>query len=149
MVFSCYALSSLHHKEVHSSSSLLFPTLLWPLVLLFFFSNFFLTGFVDWLDRGLIYICIREKNLEMCTCIWPEFDCLEETLCGWQDFKIQLLLLLLDLFCFCTTNWIGFETIQKLLAHVKFAFVKSSKKSWSCGEKIVLKKENKKREKSK
>ena len=51
------------------------------------------TGFVDWLDRGLIYIC--EKSLEMCICLWPEFDCPEVTLCGWQDIKIQLLLLLL------------------------------------------------------
>ena len=49
------------------------------------------TGFVDWLDRGLIYIC--EKSLEMCICLWPEFDCPEVTLCGWQDIKIQLLLL--------------------------------------------------------
>ena len=30
----------------------------------------------------------------MCICLWPEFDCPEETLCGWQDIKIQLLLLL-------------------------------------------------------
>ena len=29
-------------------------------------------GFVDWLDRGLIHIC--EKSLEMCICLWPEFD---------------------------------------------------------------------------
>ena len=26
-------------------------------------------------------------------CLWPEFDCPEVTLCGWQDIKIQLLLL--------------------------------------------------------
>ena len=46
-------------------------------------------GFVDWLDRGLMYkIC--EKSLEMCICLWPEFDCPEVTLCGWQDIKIQL-----------------------------------------------------------
>ena len=44
-------------------------------------------GFVDWLDRGLIYIC--EKSLEMCICLWPEFDCPEVTLCSWQDIKIQ------------------------------------------------------------
>ena len=37
------------------------------------------------------YIC--EKSLEMCICLWPEFDCPEVTLCGWQDIKIQLLLL--------------------------------------------------------
>ena len=30
----------------------------------------------------------------MCICLWPEFDCPEVTLCGWQDIKIQLLLLL-------------------------------------------------------
>ena len=48
------------------------------------------TGFVDWLDRVFIYIC--EKSLEMCICLWPEFECPEVTLCGWQDIKIQLLL---------------------------------------------------------
>ena len=37
------------------------------------------------------YIC--EKSLEMCVCLGPEFDCPEVTLCGWQDIKIQLLLL--------------------------------------------------------
>ena len=31
----------------------------------------------------------------MCICLRPEFDCPEVTLCGWQDIKIQLLLLLL------------------------------------------------------
>ena len=29
----------------------------------------------------------------MCICLWPDFDCPEVTLCGWQDIKIQLLLL--------------------------------------------------------
>ena len=29
----------------------------------------------------------------MCICLWPKFDCPEVTLCGWQDIKIQLLLL--------------------------------------------------------
>ena len=53
-------------------------------------------GFVDWLDRGLTYIC--EKCLEMCICLWPEFDCPEVTLCGWQDIKIQLLLFTLFYF---------------------------------------------------
>ena len=38
------------------------------------------------------YVC--EKSLEMCICLWPEFGCPEVTLCGWQDIKIQLLLLL-------------------------------------------------------
>ena len=47
--------------------------------------------FVIWLERGLI--C--GKSLEMWICLWPEFDCPEVTLCGWQDIKIQLLLLLL------------------------------------------------------
>ena len=51
-------------------------------------------GFVDWLDRGLIILYICEKSLEVCICLWPEFDCPEVTLCGWQDIKIQLLLLL-------------------------------------------------------
>ena len=49
-------------------------------------------GFVDWLDRGLIHC---EKSLEMYICLWPEFDCSEVTLYGWQDIKIQSLLLLL------------------------------------------------------
>ena len=44
-------------------------------------------GFVDWLVGW--YIC--EKSLEMCTCLWPEFDCPEVTLCGWQNIKIELL----------------------------------------------------------
>ena len=35
----------------------------------------------------------------MCVCLWPEFDCPEVTLCGWQDIKIQLLLLLTALAC--------------------------------------------------
>ena len=43
--------------------------------------------FVIWLERGLI--C--GKSLEMWICLWPEFDCPEVTLCGWQDIKIQLL----------------------------------------------------------
>ena len=37
---------------------------------------------------------ICEKSLEMCICLWPEFDCPKVTLCGWQDIKVQLLLLL-------------------------------------------------------
>ena len=42
-----------------------------------------------WIDltNGLLY----EKRFEMCNCLWPEFDCPEVTLCGWQDVKIQLL----------------------------------------------------------
>ena len=59
-------------------------------------------GFVDWLDRGLIYNIYRhiscEKSLELCICLWPELDCPEVSLCGWRDIKIQLLLLLLLLF---------------------------------------------------
>ena len=38
-----------------------------------------------------------EKSLEMFICLWPQFDCPEVTMCGWQDIKIQLLLLLLYL----------------------------------------------------
>ena len=45
-------------------------------------------GFVDWLDREVYKY---EKSLEMCICLWPEIDCPEVTLCGWQDIKIQLL----------------------------------------------------------
>ena len=47
-------------------------------------------AFVDWLDKGFIYN-IYEKSFEMCICLWPEYDCPEVTLCGWQDIKIQLL----------------------------------------------------------
>ena len=50
------------------------------------------TGFVDCLDRGLIYMWEEFRNV---FCLWPEFHCPEVTLCGWQDIKIQLLLLLL------------------------------------------------------
>ena len=32
------------------------------------------------------------KSLEMYICLWPEFECPEVTLCGWQDINIQLLL---------------------------------------------------------
>ena len=49
----------------------------------------------DWFCTDLTeswYVC--EKSLEMCICLWPEFDYPEVTLCGWQDIKIQLLLLL-------------------------------------------------------
>ena len=54
--------------------------------------------FVKWLVLQIdltegSYIC--EKSLEMCICLWPAFDCLR-WLCGWQDIKIQLLLLLLS-----------------------------------------------------
>ena len=42
-------------------------------------------------QRVDIYTC--EESLEMCICLWPEFDCPEVTLCGWQDNKTQLLLL--------------------------------------------------------
>ena len=59
----------------------------------FMFVKWLPIGFVDWLDKGLIYIC--EKSLKMCICLWPEFDFPEVTLCGWRDIKIQLLLLLL------------------------------------------------------
>ena len=47
----------------------------------------------DWFCR-LIWqrVDICEKSLEMCTCLCPEFDCHEVTLCGWHDIKIQLLL---------------------------------------------------------
>ena len=51
-----------------------------------------LIGFVDWLDRGLIYMWEEFRNVYL---LWSEFDCPEVTLCGWQDIKIQLLLLLL------------------------------------------------------
>ena len=53
-----------------------------------------------WYKYIYIYVCVCEKSLEMCICLWPEFDCPEVTLCGWQDIKIQLplLLLLLDAF---------------------------------------------------
>ena len=49
-----------------------------------------LIGFVDWLDKG--FICMR--SLEMCICLWPEFDCPEVTLYGWQDVKFQLLIMI-------------------------------------------------------
>ena len=45
-------------------------------------------GFVGWLDREVYKY---EKNFEMCICLWPDCDCPEVTLYGWQDIKIQLL----------------------------------------------------------
>ena len=30
----------------------------------------------------------ENKSLEMCIYLWPEFDCPEVTLFGWQDIKI-------------------------------------------------------------
>ena len=46
----------------------------------------------DWFC-GLTWqkVYISENSFEMCICLWPEFDCPEGTLCGWQDIKIQLL----------------------------------------------------------
>ena len=44
-------------------------------------------GLVVWLDERFIY----EKSFEIWTCLWPEFDCPEVTLCGWQDDKVCLL----------------------------------------------------------
>ena len=53
-----------------------------------------MNGFVDWLDRELIiYIYMWEefRNVYLLmTWVW----CPEVTLCGWQDIKIQLVLLL-------------------------------------------------------
>ena len=52
----------------------------------------------DWFCRSTwqrVDVIICEKSLEMCICLWPEFDCPEVTLCSWQDIKIQSLLLLL------------------------------------------------------
>ena len=69
-----------------------------------------LIGFVDCLDRGLIqYIC--EQSLEMCICLRPEFDRPEVTLCGWQDIKIHLLLLL-PYVCRVTTAKVYNESVE-------------------------------------
>ena len=54
----------------------------------------------DWSQCQLCYksqeiqLLRSGKSLEMWICLWPEFDCPEVTLCGWQDIKIWLLLLL-------------------------------------------------------
>ena len=61
----------------------------------------FAKGLVLWIDLTEGWY-IREKSLEMYICLRPEFDCPEATLCGWQDIKIQLLLLLLLL-----QNWLN------------------------------------------
>ena len=53
----------------------------------------------------------NEKSLEMCFCLWPEFDCPEVTLCGWQDIKIQLLLLLSRL-DYCSALLVGSPLIK-------------------------------------
>ena len=49
-------------------------------------------GFVDWLDRGLMYLWEEITNVYFAYDL--SFDCSDMTLCGWQDIKIQLLLLL-------------------------------------------------------
>ena len=49
-------------------------------------------GSVDWLDRGLTYMWEEFRHVYL---LMTKFDCPEVTLCGWQDIKIQLLLLLL------------------------------------------------------
>ena len=37
-------------------------------------------------------VYVYEKSFGVCICLYPyELDCLEVTLCGWQDIKIQLL----------------------------------------------------------
>ena len=48
------------------------------------------TGFVDWLDKGFMYV----RRVLKCAlvCLWPEFDCPEVILCGWHDIKIQILI---------------------------------------------------------
>ena len=48
-----------------------------------------LIGFVDWPDRGSIYMQEEFRNVHL-----HLFDCPEVTLCGWQDIKIQLQLLI-------------------------------------------------------
>ena len=58
-----------------------------------------------------------EKSLEMCICIWPKFDCPEVTLCGWQNIKIQLLLLLhlpLPVWCYWLGLHLGFARRSKM-----------------------------------
>ena len=94
-------------------------------------------GFVDWLDRGLIY---SEKNSEMCICLWLEFDCPEVTLCDWQDIKIQLLLLV-SLICkqewgewYCGQMFLKVGEIQ-IYKHQKYCHRKDEVfclVSWAC-----------------
>ena len=67
-------------------------------------------GRLTW-QRVEIYIC--EKSLEMCICLWPELDCPEVTLCGWQDIKIQLLLLFFNIF-FVFVSFLGKERHEGL-----------------------------------
>ena len=73
--------------------------------------------FVDWLDKGLI---IYEKCLEMCICLWPEFDCPEGTLCGWQDIKMQLL-----------TDWTGLWAILYIMGSQRGPVCGRSCTSWA------------------
>ena len=62
--------------------------------------NLVLTGFGH-LQKMLCYLVLaiptHHPSLEMCICLWPEFDCPEVTLCGWQTIKIQLLLITMTL----------------------------------------------------
>ena len=73
--------------------------------------------FVDWLDKWLI---IYEKCLEMCICLWPEFDCPEGTLCGWQDIKMQLL-----------TDWTGLWAILYIMGSQRGPVCGRSCTSWA------------------
>ena len=68
---------------------------------------------------------IREKSLEMCICLWLEFDCPEVTLCGSQDIKIWLLLLLL-LFP-CTTLGHGVPWVAVMVCVERATFCCSNR----------------------
>ena len=92
----------------------------------------FMIGFVDWLDTMTEGSCICEKSLEMRICLWPEFDCPEVTLCGWQDIKIQLLLLPTEAsFAAIQQQWVpGHFTWWKLI----FRFKSMIEEKWTAGQ---------------
>ena len=87
----------------------------------------------------------REKSLEMRVCLWPEFDCPEVTLCGWQDIKIQLLLLHKVYACLAVTCHLHFwQNDQDLLRATAVTrrwnryWNKSQHRKWTLEKKIIL-----------
>ena len=79
---------------------------------------------VLWIDLTEVYN--YQKGLEMCICLWPEFDCPEVTLCGWQDIKIQLLTNYWLLWPWplgeITQNFFFFKGLITDLPHAKLSF---------------------------
>ena len=68
----------------------------------------------------------------MCICLWPEFDCPEVTLCGWQDIKIQLLLLLGCGLHYLGTSCLWFNFSSSFLMWLTGHYAPTNKSSFLC-----------------